>query len=300
MLAVDNFVHTDLHPGNIMVTFVKPEQTDSFWKHLYVDLPEMFDGADLDAHPTIVVDKKNGESHAHYDARPLLASLPDPSSPEFAKAFPDVINKLAKQGYRPHLILLDCGLTATLRTNDLKNFLDLFRAVCERKGYRAGQLMVERSRQPETCTDKDAFAREVDAIVKHVFGQTLQLQNIGIGDILTRVMNAVRKYHVQFEGDFVNIVVSIVLVEGIGRRLDPDLDLIEFAGKYLSEVEKRLVEVGELTEEERRKNMENIWKVKAATAYRGIGKKLGFGSRAPEGAAPGEMEIDGERIRLGS
>lgn len=42
-------------------------------------------------------------------------------------------------------------------------------------------------------------------------------------------MNMVRMHHVKLEGDFVNVVVSIMLLEGIGRQLDPDLDLFKSA-----------------------------------------------------------------------
>lgn len=37
----------------------------------------------------------------------------------------------------------------------------------------------------------------------------------------------VREHHVRLEGDFVNVVISILLLEGIGRSLNPDLDLFK-------------------------------------------------------------------------
>ena len=39
----------------------------------------------------------------------------------------------------------------------------------------------------------------------------------------------VRAHHVRMEGDFVNVVISILLLEGIGRSLDPNLDLFKSA-----------------------------------------------------------------------
>jgi aarF domain-containing kinase len=186
MLAVDNFVHVDLHPGNILVNFIAPPPEHGFLISSLKEFQRTFfplaQGETVTLHQPL----------QFYDARDVLAGVP----PE---RFADVIDNLVDRGYRPHLVLLDCGLSSSLRTADLKNFLDLFRAVCEGRGYRAGELMVERSRRPETCTDKDGFARAVDGIVKDVFSRTLQLQNIGIGDILARVMNSVRNYHVQFE-----------------------------------------------------------------------------------------------------
>jgi aarF domain-containing kinase len=109
-----------------------------------------------------------------------------------------------------------------------RNFLDLFKAVAEFDGYRAGQLMVERCRQPEAVIDSEVFALRMQHLVLGVKSRTFALGNIKIGDILNEVLRMVRAHHVRLEGDFVNVVLSILLLEGIGRSLDPDLDL--FAG----------------------------------------------------------------------
>jgi len=65
-------------------------------------------------------------------------------------------------------------------------------------------------------------------LVLGVKSRTFALGNIKIGDILNEVLSMVRGHHVRLEGDFVNVVLSILLLEGIGRSLDPDIDL--FAG----------------------------------------------------------------------
>jgi len=49
----------------------------------------------------------------------------------------------------------------------------------------------------------------------------------------------VRTHHVRLEGDFVNVVISILLLEGIGRQLDPDMDLFKSAIPILREVGAR-------------------------------------------------------------
>ena len=41
------------------------------------------------------------------------------------------------------------------------------------------------------------------------------------------MLGMVRYHHVRLEGDFVSVVVAILLLEGIGRQLDPELDLFE-------------------------------------------------------------------------
>ncbi|KAJ7225291.1 hypothetical protein GGX14DRAFT_638070 [Mycena pura] len=59
--------------------------------------------------------------------------------------------------------------------------------------------------------------------------KTFSLGQVRISDVLTDVLRSVREHHVKMEGDFVNTVISTLLLEGIGRRLDPGLDLFKSA-----------------------------------------------------------------------
>jgi aarF domain-containing kinase len=66
------------------------------------------------------------------------------------------------------------------------------------------------------------------------------LAKLKISDILTDVLTAVRRHHVKLEGDFVNTVISILVLEGIGRQLDPDMDLFKSALPILRQLGRQL------------------------------------------------------------
>ena len=204
MLLIDNFIHADLHPGNIMVRFYKPEQIDlSFGRHKQSDSP---------THSTDVTEE-------------VLQQLrPHRHNPE---AWKSKLAEIDKEGYRPQLIFIDTGLVTALNATNRKNFLDLFKAVAEFDGYRAGHLMVERCRTPDAVIDAEVFALRMQHLVLGVKSRTFALGNIKIGDVLNEVLSMVRGHHVRMEGDFVNVVISILLLEGIGRNLDPNLDLFK-------------------------------------------------------------------------
>ena len=215
MLLVDNFIHADLHPGNIMVRFYKPAQ---------LDLPYI---RKQDAsHPTDPDEIDETEA--------VLARLRPhaPNKIEWEKALAEIDS----EGYRPQLIFIDTGLVTELNATNRKNFLDLFRAVAEFDGYKAGHLMVERCRQPDAVIDREVFALKMQHLVIGVKGRTFALGNIKIGDVLSEVLDMVRSHHVRMEGDFVNVVISILLLEGIGRSLNPDLDLFSSALPILRQV----------------------------------------------------------------
>jgi aarF domain-containing kinase len=134
--------------------------------------------------------------------------------------------KIDQEGFRPQLIFIDTGLVTELNDTNRHNFLDLFRAVAEFDGYKAGHLVCERCRQPDAVLDKEVFALKMQHLVLGVKSRTLALGNVKIGDILQQVLAMVRQHHVRLEGDFVNVVISILLLEGIGRSLNPDVDLL--------------------------------------------------------------------------
>ncbi|KIW08189.1 uncharacterized protein PV09_01120 [Verruconis gallopava] len=209
MVLIDNFIHADLHPGNIMVRFYKPQQVEvPSWTSRSKKSPKEAIANSVDVTEEVL--KR---------LRPLRNQK---------EAWEAQLNQLDREGYRPQLIFIDTGLVTELNAVNRKNFLDLFKAVAEFDGYKAGHLMVERCRQPEAVLDAEVFALRMQHLVLGVKSRTFALGNIKIGDILNQVMSMVRKHHVRLEGDFVNVVLSILLLEGIGRSLNPDLDL--FAG----------------------------------------------------------------------
>jgi aarF domain-containing kinase len=206
MVLIDNFIHADLHPGNIMVRFYKPEKIEFPTSRRMKQKEELENSIDV----TEDVLKR---------LRPLKGHPQEWSAQ---------LQQIDQEGYRPQLIFIDTGLVTELNSVNRKNFLDLFKAIAEFDGYRAGQLMVERCRQPDAVIDKEVFALRMQHLVLAVKSRTFALGNIKIGDILNEVLRMVRAHHVRLEGDFVNVVLSILLLEGIGRSLDPELDL--FAG----------------------------------------------------------------------
>ncbi|KAF2687067.1 ABC1-domain-containing protein [Lentithecium fluviatile CBS 122367] len=207
MVLIDNFIHADLHPGNIMVRFYKPEKLD-----------------------VSIFSKKEHRTTGPKDSPDVTEEVlrrlrPFKKDPEqWGKRLQEIDN----EGYRPQIIFIDTGLVTELNAVNRTNFLDLFKAIAEFDGYKAGHLMVERCRQPEAVIDSEVFALRMQHLVLGVKSRTFALGNIKIGDILNEVLSMVRTHHVRLEGDFVNVVLSILLLEGIGRALNPNLDL--FAG----------------------------------------------------------------------
>ena len=52
-----------------------------------------------------------------------------------------------------------------------------------------------------------------------VKSKTFALWKVKIGDMLGTALSMVQSHHVRLEGDFFNVVISVLLLEGIGRAL---------------------------------------------------------------------------------
>jgi aarF domain-containing kinase len=217
MLLIDNFVHADLHPGNIMVRFYKPKKPD-------VHIPL-----------TARQDPSQPTSPKEIDETEQVLSRLRPHIGH-KEEWTSTLAAIDAEGYRPQLIFIDTGLVTELNSDNRTNFLDLFRAVAEFDGYKAGHLMIERCRSPESVVNGEVFALRMQHLVLAVKGRTFALGNIKIGDVLSEVLSMVRSHHVRMEGDFVNVVISILLLEGIGRSLDPNLDLFKSALPILRQI----------------------------------------------------------------
>lgn len=191
MMILDNFTHADLHPGNIFIRFAKSDE--------------------------IINNSVN-----QFETDELIDEL---NKTNDINKFNDDLNHLVNNKYLPQICFIDAGLVTELDDQNRFNFISLFNALAQFDGYKAGELMIERSKTPETAINKELFYIKVERLVNKVKERTFTLGSVSIGDLLDNMLSMVRSHHVRMEGDFVSIVVAILILEGICRQLDPDIDL---------------------------------------------------------------------------
>ncbi|KAK8942580.1 hypothetical protein KSP39_PZI009305 [Platanthera zijinensis] len=158
MLLVDNFIHADMHPGNILVRLPQRKRSR---KRLF---------------------------------RP-----------------------------KPHIIFLDVGMIAELSRSDRRNLLEFFKAVALRDGRTAAECTLRLSRK-QSCPNPKAFIEELE--------RTFTYWGTSEGDIyhpaecMHQLLDQVRRYRVNVDGNVCTVLVTILVLEGWQRKLDPDYDIM--------------------------------------------------------------------------
>ena len=213
MLITYDFIHADLHPGNVILKFWDPQHKEYVSQEKINDLLEKYHACQETVEKTSHIES---ESSAESSTKRELYSKKDQLKEQLIQILTE---------YEPKVCLIDVGLVTELNKRNRINFIALFNALAQFDGIKAGNLMIERSRTPETAINKDEFASKVNKLMQLVKKRTFTLGSISIGDLLEQMLSMVRSHHVRMEGDFVSVVVAILLLEGIGKQLDPDLDL---------------------------------------------------------------------------
>ncbi|KAI8007726.1 hypothetical protein LOK49_LG07G03225 [Camellia lanceoleosa] len=158
MLLVDNFIHADMHPGNILV--------------------------------------RSSESKA--SSKQLFNS-------------------------RPHVIFLDVGMTAELSRKDRITLLEFFKAVALQDGRTAAECTLKLSKQ-QNCPNPEAFIEEVE----QTFGYWGSAEGgfVHPAECMQQLLEQVRRHRVNIDGNVCTVMVTMLVLEGWQRKLDPGYDVM--------------------------------------------------------------------------
>ncbi|KAJ0966029.1 hypothetical protein J5N97_027167 [Dioscorea zingiberensis] len=168
MLLVDNFVHADMHPGNILVRIPQKRPRKKFFRA------------------------------------------------------------------RPHLVLLDVGMTAELCKGDRLNLLEFFKAVALRDGRTAAECTLRLSRR-QNCPNPRAFIEELDKMFS--FWGTPEGDIYHPVECMHMLLEQVRRHKVNIDGNICTVMVTILVLEGWQRKLDPNFDIMRTLKTLLLDTE---------------------------------------------------------------
>ena len=127
-------------------------------------------------------------------------------------------------------IALDFGIVGTLTETD-KNYLAInFLAFFRRDYKRVAEAHIESGWAPRE-TRVDELEAAVRAVCEPIFDRPLK--EISFGKVLLRLFQTSRRFNVEIQPQLVLLQKTLLNIEGLGRQLDPDLDLWDTAKPFL-------------------------------------------------------------------
>lgn len=127
-------------------------------------------------------------------------------------------------------IALDFGIVGTLTDVDKDYLAQNFVAFFRRDYKRVAELHVESGWVPP-ATRVDELEGAIRTVCEPHFDRPLK--DISLGQVLLRLFQASRRFNVEIQPQLVLLQKTLLNVEGLGRQLDPELDLWHTAKPFL-------------------------------------------------------------------
>ena len=129
-------------------------------------------------------------------------------------------------------ISLDFGIVGTLTEVDKEYLSQNFVAFFRRDYKRVAELHIESGWVP-SMTRVDELEAAVRAVCEPYFDRPLK--EISLGLVLMRLFQTSRRFQVEIQPQLVLLQKTLLNIEGLGRELDPDLDLWSTAKPFLEQ-----------------------------------------------------------------
>jgi ubiquinone biosynthesis protein len=127
-------------------------------------------------------------------------------------------------------IALDFGIIGTLTETDKEYLAYNFIAFFRRDYKRVAELHIESGWVPP-ATRVDALEGAIRAVCEPQFDRPLK--DISLGQVLLRLFQISRRFNVEIQPQLVLLQKTLLNIEGLGRELDPELDLWTTAKPFL-------------------------------------------------------------------
>jgi ubiquinone biosynthesis protein len=117
---------------------------------------------------------------------------------------------------------VDFGIMGSLSEFDQRYLAENFSAFLDRNYRRVAELNVESGWVPKD-TRVDEFEFAIRTVCEPIFDRPVK--EISVGALLLRLFQTARRFHMKILPQLLLLQKTLVNIEGIGRQLDPDLDL---------------------------------------------------------------------------
>ncbi|GIX36723.1 MAG: putative protein kinase UbiB [Lysobacteraceae bacterium] len=133
----------------------------------------------------------------------------------------------------PRFIALDFGIMGQLTSRDQYFLAENFMAMFQRDYRRIAELHVEAGWMPATVRI-DELEAATRAVCEPYF--TRPLAQIALGEVVAKLFRTARQYELTLQPQLILLQKTLLNIEGLGRLLDPELDIFGVAHPVLERI----------------------------------------------------------------
>jgi ubiquinone biosynthesis protein len=136
----------------------------------------------------------------------------------------------------PVLGLIDLGMVGRLSPELRERTVDLMVAAVRKDPYAVADALYAIGR-PKKKVDMREFRAEVSVLAEKYLGKPLQ--DIQVSAMIGDLVKAALKFDIEIPSDFMLVGKALMTIEGIGKELDPQLDVFAEAQPLFTDILKR-------------------------------------------------------------
>ncbi len=156
------------------------------------------------------------------------------------------------------IAFLDFGIVGRVSEDLKENLANTFIALIERDFDRLIDEYIELGIVPEHIVDIEAFRREFKAdivdIMEPLYGLTIK--EINFAQYLDTITHLAIRHNLKIPSELLLINKAMLILDNIGRQLDPEFDFIAAAEPYASRIVRKRMSPSRLYEQTRKNIME--------------------------------------------
>ncbi len=131
------------------------------------------------------------------------------------------------------IALIDFGMVGRLSTDRREQVLNLLRGLVDEDSQRVVKVLLQWGEQA-SLQNRDQFILDIDDFIDQY--HDIPLKELNITDLLNNLTTLLRDYQLSLPPDLTLLLKAFVTLDGLGRQLDPDFNLVEVATPLITRI----------------------------------------------------------------
>lgn len=127
------------------------------------------------------------------------------------------------------LALIDFGMVGRLSDSRRDQIVKLLFALVKKNSSSVVEILMDWV--PEQDVDEETLSMEIDAFLDHYHGRTLK--QLHFAALLIDLIAILREHELVLPPDLALLFKTLISLDGVGRKLDPDFNIVEIASPFV-------------------------------------------------------------------